>query len=146
MRAILIDPTEKTVTEIDGDFANYKKINEAIGADLFTVVGLGKGETIYVDDEGLLTNPPKDLFRWKGYYAPLAGRGLILGTDDGGGTIATIIPLDVARANVDWLDDVELKGFDPIPDGARMNHPVLGNVPVVGSRAVFGRKGGTDHR
>jgi hypothetical protein len=141
MRGILIDPTNKTVSEIDGDFTNYRKIQEVVG-DPFTVIGLGGGETLYLDDEGLLREPIAPLFTWVGYRQPLAGKGLILGTDDNGDTIASIMPLAVVQASIRWRDDVEFKGFDPIPVGARTNHPILGNIPVVGSRALFGKKGG----
>jgi len=53
MRAILIDPFNKTVTEVeyDGDIKTAYKLT---GCELLTVSYIGQGnDGIFVDDEGL---------------------------------------------------------------------------------------------
>jgi hypothetical protein len=54
MRAILLDAKTRTVSEVDYD-GDYKSIYGLIGCQCFTVVQLGNGDDLYVDDEGLLT-------------------------------------------------------------------------------------------
>ena len=40
------------------------------------------GITIWVDDEGLFNNP-EGFFQFEGYPQPLAGKGVLLGDDNG---------------------------------------------------------------
>lgn len=103
MRAILIDPFKCEVTEIDYDNSNFENLypllsHESMPVDCFTVVDFGDGETLYVDDEGLLKSPERGFIL--GNSQPLAGKGVILGSDDEGNSIATKIPLDVIQEKV----------------------------------------------
>lgn len=91
MRAILIDPKNRTVTEVNytGD---YRNINTHIQADCFDIVRIGdeNDNTIFVDDEGLINDKARDVgfFRFDGDNPmALAGYGLILGTDAEGESI-----------------------------------------------------------
>jgi hypothetical protein len=79
MKAIFINSVEQTINEINftGD---YRDIQKMLDVELFTCVGLENGDTIYVDDMGLL-NGTEDFFVHEDYHHPLAGNGLILGTD-----------------------------------------------------------------
>lgn len=82
MRAILIDPTTKTVTETS--ITNWKEIAPAIEADLFDVVNIDQyRHSIFVDDEGLYTKT--DFFTHYDYPQPLAGKALIMGYDQNTG-------------------------------------------------------------
>ena len=57
-------------------------------------------ETLYVDDEGLYAENQR-FFTWDGYPKPLAGRGLILGTDEEGESIDTDMePEDVETCHL----------------------------------------------
>ena len=104
-KAILIDPTEKTITEVDYDeLGSYRQIYELIDADLFDVLRLDDGDAIYVDDEGLYNK--QDYFLYGEYPQPLAGRGLVLGTDEEGETIAPKISIDTVRQQVRWWKNV----------------------------------------
>lgn len=103
MQGILIDPKAHTVTlndEYDGDF---KTIYRIIGADLFDCVRIDDSETIYVDDEGLLNGKAAS----DGFFyvigdnpVAIAGRGLILATDDEGDSIATTLTVEKVNAMV----------------------------------------------
>ena len=89
-KAILIDPKadlENAISVIDcGDFRDIQK---HLKCDCFTTVQLDdRGTTLYVDDEGWIKYGSQletvyhiGAFMWEGYGSPLAGRGLILGTN-----------------------------------------------------------------
>jgi hypothetical protein len=81
MKGYLINPEEKTVEVVEvGD--GIDDIKTHIEASLFDVVRLPHNDAIYVDDEGLYDK--HDYFAIEGYLNPLAGRGLVLGTDSEG--------------------------------------------------------------
>lgn len=106
MRAILIDPFAKAVTETDFN-GDYRHIYELIKCQTFDVARVTPGNVIFVDDEGLYV-PDQAFFEWQGYHEPLAGRGLILGVDRSN-EVSTIIPLEVARSMVTWRN-IRFKG------------------------------------
>lgn len=88
MLAFLIDPSTKSITEV-----NYtgmlRDIYEHIGASLFCTYNLNSvGDTIYLDDEGLMNKKP--FFKLEGCKNPLAGKGLVLGTDLQGVSISPV--------------------------------------------------------
>ena len=67
--------------------------------DTFDVVGLPNGDSIYVDDEGLL----KDSDHWfmlHGYPQPLKGRGLVMGTTSSGNSCAPKISFETLCQNI----------------------------------------------
>lgn len=106
MRAILIDPQTRTVSEVDYN-GDYTQISELIEASYFDCVKINSlaegGDTIFVDDEGLLNDKVGQvgMFRVDGDYpAYLAGKGLILGTDQEGESVATKLDLDKVRAMI----------------------------------------------
>ncbi len=102
IKAILIDPFEMTVSEVDygGEMADIYRL---IDADLFTVAGFGEdGDGVYVDDEGLFKGTQR-FFKLDGYPQPLAGKGLVLGSNDGGESVAPVTTLEAVRAAVRWV-------------------------------------------
>ena len=101
MRAYLIDPEHKSVSEVDYN-GDYRNIYEHIKADCFDAAGFNnKGDAVFVDDEGLL-HDPEFFFRIEGNPNPLAGRGLVLGTDAEGESISPTVTLDWLRSNVSF--------------------------------------------
>lgn len=100
MRAYLIDPTEKTVVEIDYD-GDFRSIYTLIEAELFAAVFLNTNQDcVYIDDEGLLK--PNTFFQIQGYPNPLAGKGLVLGTNAEGESIEPSLNLSWLRLNVSF--------------------------------------------
>ena len=94
MKAYLIDPFEKSINEVEYS-GDYQDIYKLINADLFDVVYMDDGIGVFVDDEGLFKD--NQAFFQVG-YAMLAGRGLVLGTDDEGESISPKISLkDLAK-------------------------------------------------
>jgi hypothetical protein len=107
IKAILIDPFACTVTEVEHDAGNYREIYRLIShpahhVDLFTTACthlLPPGDAVFVDDEGLLKGATAH-FTFGG--EPLAGKGLILGSDSMGETAAPRITLEQAKAMVEF--------------------------------------------
>lgn len=115
MKAILIDPysafenigdgllqitPHRAVREIEIE-SGIDAIYEALSTEqnpvtCFDVCRIADGDGIFVDDEGLL-KPCDHFFIWKDYPQPLAGRGLILGCDEEGNSVAPRVTLEEAR-------------------------------------------------
>ena len=110
MKAFLIDPFKRTVSEVNysGDFED---IYLAIDCDTFTCVQASeRGDTLFVDDEGLINGKEQAFFGWMGYPQPLAGKALLLGTDINGESVATTLTLDEVNESVVWLSLINMNG------------------------------------
>jgi len=108
MKAIFIDAKNRLVQKVEGDFNDYKEINKILGCSVLTYAGqLENGDTIFVDDEGLL-KPCDHFFFVKGQHQPFAGNGLILGdTDDEGNSTdakSTLTEISTNTQFLNWLD------------------------------------------
>jgi hypothetical protein len=100
MLAYLIDTVKLEVREVEisGD---YREIYKLIDCEIFTVVAINDSDVIYVDDEGLLVDLRKQtFFMYNGIPQPLAGKGLVLGTDmeTGESTSPKISLMEVIKA------------------------------------------------
>jgi hypothetical protein len=107
-KAILVNAKARTVTnvEIDDDKDHLQQYYSFIGCDLVTVVNLENGDTMWLDDEGLLKDP-KDFFLIRDYPEPLAGNALITGTrwDDEGDHLAdTKSTVETIKATIQFMD------------------------------------------
>ena len=92
-------------------------IYKLIHCDTVAIINLtGDGEAMYVDDEGLMTTHPDREDRIGTRFFVLtdpvgrainlvAGRGLILGCDREGNTIATTLTPEMVRPHVKWVND-----------------------------------------
>lgn len=107
MRAILINPVDRSVTEVEYDDNNaLDSIYGHIQADCFTVVTLNsERDGIYLDDEGLFKDELY-AFTIAGYPQPLVGRGLILGCDDEGGSIEPSVTVEQVLRAVNFMGQV----------------------------------------
>lgn len=98
MKAILINASNRTVTEVEYD-GNFRNLQKLIGCDCFTLAPLNSENaaddvSLFVDDEGLL-KAPEEFFHIAGVTLyPLAGNGVILGVDYEGNSVDS--PVDVA--------------------------------------------------
>ena len=105
MRAILINPTEKAITEVDYD-GSLESIKSYIDAPLFDAVRLNEaGDVMFVDDEGLYH--AKDFFRVEGLEHPIAGKALVLGTDYEGNSVEPMLESVEALEDKVFFIDVE---------------------------------------
>ena len=70
-----------------------------IGRSPFTIVEIGDGDVIYLDDEGLL-KPLDWFFAVKGGHQPFAGCGLVLGSNHEGETVSARIALEELKRRI----------------------------------------------
>lgn len=104
MKTIIIDPQNHTITEAEyhGD---YKEIYALLSYEdqevsTFDIVKIDESETIYVDDGGLINSNGREhgYFYVKGKYPTmLAGKGVILATDQDGESIGTNLTIEQVK-------------------------------------------------
>jgi len=102
MRAILIDPFTQTIEEVDYS-GDYKDIYGLIQCELFSTVYCLE-DTLFVDDEGLYVKDQR-YFKVAGYPQPLAGRGLLLGTNEEGDSVDAKAKLSVIEKVIEWCPE-----------------------------------------
>ena len=103
MKAYLINPFAQTITEVDYS-GDYNEIYQLINCDTFTCVELNEyGDTVFIDDEGLISGKPQEFFVLRDYPQPLAGMGLVLGTDQEGESKSPFATLEAVRNWVTFM-------------------------------------------
>ncbi len=107
MKAIYIDPTTRTIKEIEcnGDIHEMYRIMQV---DLVTVVHVTAKDDLWLDDEGLLKTEDQDYFLWsdersEGLFV-FAGKGLILGSTPQGETTDCKIGVEDVEHRLCWMD------------------------------------------
>jgi len=101
MKVFVINPVERTITEAEYSGV-YTEIYTLGGFDCFSVVNISDGDGIFVDDEGLLKSG-QSFFGVTGYPQPLAGCGVVIGTDMDGDSVEPTVTLEWLRSNVVFL-------------------------------------------
>lgn len=104
MQALLVDPAERTVTPVPlkdgGD--NLDEIYRLLGCTNISAAHLNdQGDVVYVDGEGL-EKGPTSFFLLDPYPQPLAGKGLIVGTDTEGTDITPTVDREWVVENIDF--------------------------------------------
>lgn len=87
-RALLIDASTGVISEVR--IKDYEDIQTFIGCRCFTAVRLNNGETLYVDDEGLINGTTKGFTIAYG-GGRLMGNGLVLGSTPDGDSCDTAL-------------------------------------------------------
>lgn len=105
-KAYLINPFHQTIMIVDYEYGgSFKQISQHISTEevtdpLFCAVDIDGEHTLYLDDEGLYRED-QHFFNWKGYPQPLAGKGLIMGTDyETGESVAPTLTLDEVSSQI----------------------------------------------
>lgn len=132
MRAILIDPTTETVTEIE--VQKFKDLYRICECTMVEAVRMPAGHQLWLDEEGLLKPEPKPFFQVPWYPQPLCGKAVLLGTD-ARGEIDDAEPNLVGFELVVSFPNVRFVGFhdtESIED-----HPIFGPVNVFRREAKF---------
>ena len=75
-KGILINPRERTITEVVVEEPTLQSLYKLTGCDCVTIAHLDDGHTAWVDDEGLFK--PNGIFKIQSYHSPLAGNAVIL--------------------------------------------------------------------
>lgn len=104
MKAILIDPKEGSVKQVEHD-GSLQNMYDLLGCRTVDFVQTyPNGDGMYVDDEGLYVED-QHFFIHLNYPQPIAGKALILGTDDDGGSIAPDVSVQEVNEMVRWIGD-----------------------------------------
>lgn len=107
MKAILINPFDETITEVDF-IGDYRSIYKLIDCSTFDVMELPRNGALYVDDEGLFTER-QAFFYWEGAHQPIANKALILGTDEYGSNLPSPFTVEEVKAAVTFGHPFELE-------------------------------------
>lgn len=126
LKAILIDPFTKTVTDYSVE-RDFRAIYAAIGRDCFDCVMLPDNHAMYVDDEGLYRKD--QAFFELGGKGPFAGKALILGNDREGDSIDCSITTGTILKNIVWRPHIEVTGWTEqketeLPGGFHIQAPM----------------------
>lgn len=99
MKAFVIDPFEKTINEVEYS-GDYTQIYELGDFECFDIATFNqKRDGVFVDDNGLFKDDQR-FFLINGYPQPLAGKGVVLGCDDEGASVAPTVTREWLEANV----------------------------------------------
>lgn len=105
MLAHLINPADRTITAVElpdtGD--KLPAIYKHLQCTTFDAATLPNGDSLYVDDEGLL-KPCCHFIAVRGMPEPFAGRGLVVGIDSRGRSIAPTISLEQLTSSVKFIE------------------------------------------
>jgi hypothetical protein len=104
MKAIVIDPYKREITEVETDGSNASMYAH-LQCDMFQIVYLRKEDSLYVDEEFLINGSILDLawFSMPDFHQdPIGSRGIIFGTDQEGRNISPLMTLDEVRKAVVW--------------------------------------------
>lgn len=100
MNAYLIDPFARTITQVEYS-GDYKQIYDLIDADCYDCARINReGDAIFVDDEGLIREKAQSFFLHEDYPNPLAGKGLVLGCDAQGESVAPHTTLEELKSKI----------------------------------------------
>ena len=110
MRAIIINPEKKEVTEIQIG-SDYKEIYKAISCDTFSCpVTYDNNDCLYCDDEGLF-KPQKGGIIMKNWYYPILGKILILGTNEDGESADAKTDIRFFENQITWLNEAQAERY-----------------------------------
>lgn len=125
MKAFLIDPVAKTITEAHDPKWDMDTMHKTIECRTYGAVRLGGDVYLWVDDDGFLEDG-RAVFRIAG--RPIAGRGLLLGVDVQGRNADCPVSRETIEKVVEWTDLVgtgDFEGAGPTEYGYSMGTPVL---------------------
>lgn len=119
MRAIYVDAEKREVREVElehghrrdvaGRGAHLRDLQRLVGGFITIALVLGNGDTLYVDDEGLLKSP-ENFFYIAATGQPFAGNGVLVGPATRGGyDSAALSTLDAVRAAVTFIDLAQVR-------------------------------------
>lgn len=111
MKVYQIDPFTKEIRAVEHD-GSLESIRNLTKCDVVTVVRIShEGDFIYVDDEGLLKPfDTQQFFKLSTYAQPLAGFGLVVGSDEDGNDVPPSIGIEALRSMISFPSHAEVIG------------------------------------
>ncbi len=106
VKAISIDPTNRTIEEIEIE-ASLSAYYKHIGCRTIDFVcRMPNGDALIVDDEALLSEPQPPAFQFAYFKYPIHGIALVVGGNSRGGTITPKLTLRNVSNLVKFLGDI----------------------------------------
>lgn len=103
MKAILIDPKERSITEVEYHDGNLEEIVDLLDCRLIDFVQTYiNGDGLYIDDEGMLIED-QYFFKHINSDYPLAGKALVIGIGEQGETIAPLCSVEDLEDHITFL-------------------------------------------
>jgi hypothetical protein len=106
IRAIKIDSTERTVTEVQIP-NTLAALQEAVGGYIERGLEID-GNDLYVNEEGLLDSECDEFFFYEGAHQPFAGSAILVGVDAEGDTISTTLDLETVKKSVRFYSRMDI--------------------------------------
>ncbi len=130
MRAIIINPWHRTVTEIEGPYGHlvgmYQGLSEPGVHEAKDIdrVRISQRDCIWVDGEGYMKEG-LPIWRLSGYEPVLAGRGLLLGLDEAGENISPGVVAEFMTQFIHWSDEETTGELGPTTEGEQDGFTVV---------------------
>jgi hypothetical protein len=107
IKAISIDPTKRTIEEVEIEANNLSALYSHINCRTIDFVcRMPNGDALIVDDEALLSEPQPPAFKFGYFQYPVHGIALVVGSSKSGRTIAPKLTLRNVRNLVKFLEDI----------------------------------------
>lgn len=107
IKAISIDPTKRTVEEVEIEAGNLSALYKHIDCRTIDFVcRMPNGDALIVDDEALLSEPQPPAFKFAYFNYPIHGIALVVGSTTSGRTVAPKLTLQNVRNLVKFLGDI----------------------------------------
>lgn len=107
IKAISIDPTKRTIEEIEIEAGSLSALYKHIDCRTIDFVcRMPNGDALIVDDEALLSEPQPPAFKFAYFNYPIHGIALVVGSTNSGRTIAPKLTLQNVRNLVKFLGDI----------------------------------------
>lgn len=108
MKSLLIDPENRTITEVEysGEFEGPKGAYELLKCNLVELVHDKRfpfANHVIVDEEGLYKRPRHAWRLMGGVYEALVGRGLTTAVDSSGDEEESTISIEDLKRRIQWL-------------------------------------------
>lgn len=124
-KAILITPETATIVDVNLKDLDYKTVCQTVGCQYIERVVIDDFNSLWVDEEGLLKKP-KHFFKLG--RITIAGKGLVLGSDEDGFLEPTMTLLEVS--SLVTFEELEFLGFD-------VSHTEYQGISAIVQRPIF---------
>lgn len=112
IKAISIDPTKRTIEEVEVEANQLSALYQHIGCRTIDFVcRMPNGDALIVDDEALLTEPQPPAFKFAYFLHRIHGIALVVGSNRNGRTIEPKLTLQQVRNLTKFLGDVRTEPF-----------------------------------
>ncbi|ADB42855.1 DUF3846 domain-containing protein [Spirosoma linguale] len=112
IKAISIDPTKRTIEEVEIEANHLSALYKHIGCRTIDFVcRMPNGDALIVDDEALLTDPQPPAFKFAYFLHCIHGIALVVGSNSNGRTIEPKLTLQQVRNLTKFLGEIRTEPF-----------------------------------